>query len=84
VQLGDSAYDVTLNYHWSRDRGGVPVFDYNPRNEHLDPESLAKRGYDQYGTPYAPCGRLCRSNGYDYQVNSRGVLSLGDCLKTGP
>jgi hypothetical protein len=53
VQLGDSAYDTTVNYPWLRDRGGVPVFDYNPRNAHLDPESLAKRGYDQHGTPYA-------------------------------
>ena len=24
-----------------------------------------------YGTPYAPCGRLCRSNDYDYQAQSR-------------
>jgi hypothetical protein len=71
VHLGDSAYDVTANYRWVRDRGGIAVFDYNPRNEHLDPESLAKRGYDPYGTPYAPCGRLCHSNGYDYEANSR-------------
>jgi hypothetical protein len=71
VQLGDSASEVTANYQWIRDRGGIAVFDYNPRNEHLDPESLAKRGYDPYGTPSAPCGRLCRSNGYDYQANSR-------------
>jgi hypothetical protein len=79
VQLGDSAYDNTLNYPWLRDRGGVTVFDYNPRNEHLDPESLAKRGYDQYGTPYAPCGRLCRSNGYDYQAESRQYVCGLQC-----
>jgi hypothetical protein len=71
VQLGDAAYDVTANYQWIRGRDGIPVFDYNPRNEHLDPESLVQRGYDQHGTPYAPCGRLCRSNGYDYQADSR-------------
>ena len=29
------------------------------------------RGYDQYGRPYAPCGRLCRSTGYDYHAQSR-------------
>ncbi len=29
---------------------------------------LLNRGYDQNGTPYAPCGRLCHSNGYDYQA----------------
>jgi hypothetical protein len=71
IQLGDSANDQTDNYHWVRDQGGIPIFDYNRRNEHLDPESLLNRGYDQHGTPYAPCGRLCRSNGYDYQAQSR-------------
>jgi hypothetical protein len=79
VQLGDSAYGHTLNYPWLRDRGGVPIFDYNPRHEHLDPASLAKRGYDQYGTPYAPCGRLCRSNGYDYQAESRQYVCGLQC-----
>lgn len=29
------------------------------------------RGDDQDGTPSAPCGRLCHSNGYDYQAQSR-------------
>jgi hypothetical protein len=71
VQLGDAGDDVIANSQWSRDQGGVPVIASNPRNEHLDPESLSKRGYDQHGTPYAPCGRLCRSNGYDDQANSR-------------
>jgi hypothetical protein len=71
IHLGDAAYDITANYHWIHDQGGIAVFDYNPRNEHLDPESLMQRGYDQHGTPYAPCGRLCRSNGYDYQADSR-------------
>jgi hypothetical protein len=71
VSLGDAAYDVTTNYLWMHDQGGIAVFDYNRRNEHLDPESLLNRGYDQNGTPYAPCGRLCRSHGYDYQAQSR-------------
>lgn len=71
AHLGDSANDVTDNYCWIHDQGGIAIFDYNRRNEHLDPESLRKRGYDQNGTPYAPCGRLCRSNGYDYQAQSR-------------
>jgi hypothetical protein len=69
--LGDSANDVSANYHWIHDQGGIAIFDYNRRNEHLDPESLHQRGYDQHGTPYAPCGRLCRSNGYDYRAQSR-------------
>jgi hypothetical protein len=79
VHLGDAAYDVTANYHWIHDQGGITVFDYNPRNEHLDPESLVNRGYDQHGTPYAPCGRLCRSNGYDYQADSRQYVCGLQC-----
>jgi len=71
VHLGDAAYDVTVNYTSLHAQGAIPIFDYNRRNEHLDPDSLLNRGYDQYGTPYAPCGRLCRSNGYDYQADSR-------------
>ena len=79
VHLGDAAYDVTANYQGMRDRGGIAVFDYNPRNEHLDPESLVERGYDHNGTPYAPCGRLCRSNGYDYHANSRQYVCGRPC-----
>ena len=79
VQLGDAAYDVTANYQWIRGRDGVPVFDYNQRNEHLDAEALVHRGYDQHGTPYAPCGRRCRSNGYDYQANSRQYVCGRPC-----
>ena len=79
MQLADSATDVIANYHWVHDQGGIAVFDYNRRNEHLDPESLLKRGYDQHGTPYAPCGRLCRSNGYDYQAQSRQYVCGLQC-----
>jgi hypothetical protein len=79
VHLGDAANDVTANYHWLHDQGGIAVFAYNPRNEHLDAASLVNRGYDQYGTPYAPCGRLCRSNGYDYQAQSRQYVCGRPC-----
>ncbi len=71
THLGDSANDVSDNYRWLHDQGGIAIFDYNQRNEHLDPDSLHQRGYDQHGTPYAPCGRLCRSHGYDYRAQSR-------------
>jgi hypothetical protein len=71
VQLGDSANDMTANYEWLHERGAIAVFDYNRRNEHVDEPSLLHRGYDQHGTPSAPCGRLCHSNGYDYQAQSR-------------
>jgi hypothetical protein len=79
VHLGDAANDVTANYHWLHDQGGIAVFDYNPRNEHRDAASLLNRGYDQDGTPYAPCGRLCRSNGYDFQAESRQYVCGRPC-----
>jgi hypothetical protein len=63
--------DITANYEWLYKRGAIAVFAYNRRNEHVDETSLLHRGYDQNGTPYAPCGRLCHSNGYDYQAQSR-------------
>lgn len=71
IQLGDSANDMTANYAWLHQRGAIAVFAYNRRNEHVDETSLFNRGYDQNGTPYAPCGRLCHSNGYDYEAQSR-------------
>jgi hypothetical protein len=71
VYLGDAASDVTANSLWIHDHNGIAVFDDHRRNEHLDPESLWHRGYDQHGTPSAPCGRLCRSHGYDYHAQSR-------------
>ena len=37
------------------------------------------RGYDTHGTPYAPCGRLCRSNGYDYRSDSRQYVCGRPC-----
>lgn len=79
VQLGDAAYDVTDNYQWIHEHGAIAIFDYNRRNERLDPDALLKRGYDQYGTPYAPCGRLCHSNGYDYQADSRQYVCGRPC-----
>jgi hypothetical protein len=79
VHLGDAAYDVSANYQWLRDRGGSAVFAYNPRHEDLAPEALVARGYDANGTPYAPCGRPCRSNGYDYAANSRQYVCGRPC-----
>jgi hypothetical protein len=80
IQLGDSANDMTANYEWLHERGAIAVFDYNRRNEHVDETSLLNRGYDLYGTPYAPCGRLCHSNGYDYQAQSRQYVCGLPCL----
>jgi hypothetical protein len=79
VHLGDAAYDISANYQWIRAHGGIAIFAYNPRNEDLSPEALFERGYDPNGTPYAPCGRPCRSNGYDYQANSRQYVCGRPC-----
>ena len=79
VQLGDAAYDVNANYEWLQERDAIAIFDYNRRNEHVDEASLVNRGYDLYGTPYAPCGRLCHSNGYDYQAQSRQYVCGLQC-----
>ena len=79
IQLADAANDQIDNYHWVHEHGGIAVFDYNPRNEHLDVTSLLNRGYDPNGTPYAPCGRLCHSNGYDYQADSRQYVCGLQC-----
>jgi hypothetical protein len=82
VHLGDAASDVTANSRWMRDQGGVPVIDDNPRNEDLSAEALAQRGDNPHGTPSAPCGRLCRSHGYDYQANSRQYVGGRPCAPT--
>jgi hypothetical protein len=79
IQLGDAANDQIDNYHWVNDQGGIALFAYNRRNEHHDPESLLQRGYDQHGAPYAPCGRLCRSNGDDDQAQSRQYVCGLQC-----
>jgi hypothetical protein len=79
VELADAGYDVVENYQAIRSRGGIPIIAYNPRREDLSPEALLARGYDTHGTPYAPCGRLCRSNGYDYRSDSRQYVCGLQC-----
>lgn len=77
--LGDSGYDHIDNYQYIRSQGGTPIIDYNPRNENHSPEALLKRGYDKNGIPYAPCGRLCCSNGYDFHSDSRQYVCGLQC-----
>jgi hypothetical protein len=71
VQLGDAAHDITANDEWLHERGAIAVFASNRHNEHLDETSLVHRGDDHNGTPSAPCGRFCHSNGSDDQAQSR-------------
>jgi hypothetical protein len=79
VELADAADDVVENDHGIRSWGGIPLIAYHPRHEDHSPEALRQRGYDAHGTPYAPCGRLCRSNGYDYQSDSRQYVCGRPC-----
>lgn len=78
----DSGYDRKNIYLTLASNGVIPLIDYNPRRENLSREALLERGYDQFGTPYAPCGRLCRTNGYDYVLRltifDSGSLDLFD------
>lgn len=71
VELADAGDDLVEHYHGIRGRGGVPISADHPRREDRSPEALVARGYDPHGTPYAPCGRLCRSHGYNDQADRR-------------
>jgi hypothetical protein len=79
VEVADAGYDSSENYQGTRERGGIPIIAYNPRHEDRSPEALLARGYDIDGTPYAPCGRRCRSNGYNYQSDSRQYVCDRPC-----
>lgn len=65
IDIADSKFDATKNYEYIRGVGSIPIIDHNPRNENLSKEAILKRGYDQNGWPFAPCGLLCRPNGFD-------------------
>ncbi|MGA1868150.1 MAG: hypothetical protein ACMUJM_06340 [bacterium] len=67
IDIADSKYDVLKNYTYVRNHGSIPIIEYNVRNEHLTKDDLTTRGYDQKGQPFAPCGLLCRPNGFDEQ-----------------
>ena len=71
MHLGESAHDISAHYEWLHARGAIAVLAYNRRHEPIDATSLWNRGYDQNGTPYAPGGRFCHSNGYDYEAQRR-------------
>ena len=79
THLGDAGNDIMANYEWLHEHGAIAVLAYNRRNEHVDETSLLHRGYDQNGTPYAPCGRLCHSNGYDFEAQSRQYVCGLQC-----
>ncbi|MFX0136425.1 MAG: hypothetical protein ACFFDN_22475 [Candidatus Hodarchaeota archaeon] len=61
IAIADSKYDSVKNYAYLRANGSIPIVDYNPRNENLSKDILVKRGYDQNGLPFAPCGLFCKA-----------------------
>ncbi len=84
VDLADSKYDIISNYNYIRDNGAIPIIDYNRRNEKLSRDDLLKRGYDQQGTPFAPCGLLTNPNGFDQKRQRLTFCCFKQCLKLAP
>jgi len=81
VDLADSKYDTINNYNYIRNQGAIPIIDYNPRNEKLSRDDLLKRGYDQQGTPFAPCGLLTIPNGFDQKRQGLTFCCFKQCRK---
>ena len=81
VDLADSKYDIISNYDYIREHGALPIIDYNPRNEKLNRDDLLKRGYDQQGTPFAPCGLLTMPNGFDEKRQRLAFCCFKQCRK---
>jgi len=65
IDIADAKYDITKNYDYIRAKGSIPIIDYNRRRENLSRQAIIDRGYDEKGWPFAPCGLLCRPNGFD-------------------
>ncbi|WP_157942983.1 transposase [Acetivibrio saccincola] len=81
-QVLDSGYDYEYVYSYIRNGNGKPIIDYNKRREKLDEKSMKKRGYNQNGYPYAPCGRVCTPNGFDSSRNALKNTCNKQCLKS--
>jgi len=81
IDIADAKYDITENYDFIRASGSVPIIDYNVRNEKLSKPDLIQRGYDQNGRPFAPCGLLCRPNGFERKHQRLTFCCFKQCLK---
>jgi hypothetical protein len=81
IDIGDCGFDDTENYNWCRAEGSIPVFSYNRRNEDLSQQALKTRGYDQNGWPFAPCGAICKPNGYDKDDKRVTFTCNKQCLR---
>ena len=82
IDLADAKFDELHNYQYARKMGSIPLIDYNPRNEDLSIEALRKRGYDKNGWPFAPCGTLCRPNGFDFNFQRATFTCRKQCVFT--
>jgi len=81
IIIADSKYDAFKNYEYVRGKDAIAIIDYNVRSEDLKKETLLKRGYDQNGWPFAPCGLLCRPNGFDEKRERLIFCCHKQCLK---
>ena len=80
IDVADAKYDIINNYQYIRDKGSIPIIDYNRRNENLSKQALLNRGYDQKGWPFAPCGLLTRPNGFDKKHQRLTFCCFKQCL----
>jgi len=80
ADIADAKYDIISNYQYIRDKGSIPIIDYNRRNENLSKQTLLNRGYDQKGWPFAPCGLLTRPNGFDKKHYRLTFCCFKQCL----
>ena len=81
IDIADAKYDIIKNYQYIRERGSIPVIDYNRRNEDLSKTAIFNRGYNQNGWPFAPCGLLTRPNGFDQAHQRLTFCCFKQCLK---
>lgn len=81
IDIADAKYDITENYEYLRSIGSIPIIDYNRRRENLSRDKLKERGYDQNGWPFAPCGLLCRPNGYEEKYHRLSFCCFKQCQK---
>jgi hypothetical protein len=84
IDIADAKYDITENYDYIRAKESIPIIDYNPRNENLRKQALIDRGYDHNGWPFAPCGLLCRPNGFDKHHQRLTFCCFKQCLNLRP
>jgi hypothetical protein len=80
IDIADAKYDIIKNYQYIREKGSIPVIDYNRRNEDLSKTAIFNRGHDQNGWPFAPCGLLTRPNGFDQKHQRLTFCCFKQCL----